>query len=91
MKMSCDALESAERIFTIFSHVTPVVYRPEDFASLIALDSSSFINNPCAEFLVMQREATAKGLSRSNVLLRYDIQRLAGNKSWHREEAAWAA
>lgn len=85
-------LESVERILTIFSHVTLVVYiRPEDFASLIALDSSSLINNPCREFLVMQREAVAKGLSYSNVPLRYGIRRLAGNKSWHHEEATGAA
>lgn len=83
-------VESAERILMIFSHVTPSSgIRPEDFASLIALDSSSLINNPCREFLVMQREAAAKGLSRSDMPLRYDIRGLAGNKSWHREEAAW--
>lgn len=67
------------------------ITRPENFASLIALDRGSLINNPCREFLVMQREAAAKGLSRSDVPLCYDIRGLIGNKSWHREEAAGTA
>jgi len=54
--------------------------RSKDFTSLIALDSGSLINNPCTEFLVMQREVAAKGLSCSNVPLRYDIRRLAGSQ-----------
>lgn len=83
MKMSCDVLESAERVLTIFSHVTSSSgIRPEDFASLIALDSSSLINNPCREFLVMQREAAAKGLSRS-ATISGDSQETS---SWHREK-----
>jgi len=81
-------LESAERIFTIFSHVTPVVYRSEDFASLIALDSSSLINNPCGEFLVMQRRRDYPVPMCCSATISGDS---VGNKSWNREEAAWTA
>lgn len=40
---------------------------------------------------MMQREVVVKGLSCSDVRLRYDIRGLAGNKSRYREEAARAA